>query len=141
MLFHLIYVSTAVLPMSEEDLVDLLNQSRARNERHRITGRLLYKDGHFMQVLEGEEPSVMKIFGDIENDMRHKSVDTLRAKYIQNRDFPDWSMGFRNIHNLDSSAVPGFTQFLERDFRSEFFFEASAEAHAMLLAFKGSPEI
>ena len=140
MLFHLIYVSTAVLPMSEDSLVELLSQSRARNERNRITGMLLYKDGSFMQVLEGEEPSVMKIFGDIERDIRHKSVDTLRTAYIQYRDFPDWTMGFRHIDNFDSSTVPGFTRFLERDFRSEFFSESSVEAHAMLLAFKGNPK-
>ncbi len=68
MLFHLIYVSTAVKPMIGDELVSLLEQSRARNKRHRITGMLLYSDGHFMQVLEGEEASVMKIFEDISHD-------------------------------------------------------------------------
>ena len=75
MLFHLIYVSTAVVPMTEGDLVKLLKQSRSRNEQNRITGMLLYKNGHFMQVLEGEEASVMEIFHNIEKDPRHKSVD------------------------------------------------------------------
>ena len=140
MLFHLIYVSTAVTPMSKRDLLDLLHQSRARNERHRITGMLLYKDGHFMQVLEGDEADVMEIFADIEIDRRHKSVDVLRTEYIRHRDFPDWTMGFENIDTLDVSTVPGFTRFLERDFRSEYFSEHSVEAHAMLLAFKDGLE-
>ena len=91
-----------------------------------------------MQVLEGEESSVRRIFADIENDYRHKNVDTLRAEYIQYRDFPDWTMGFSHIDKLDSSTVPGFTRFLERDFRSEYFSENTVEAHAMLLAFKGA---
>lgn len=136
MLFHLIYVSTAVAPMSEDDLLQLLEQSRSRNQQHRITGMLLYKNGHFMQVLEGEEASVMKIFHDIERDPRHKSVDVLRAEYIQYRDFPNWTMGFANIDKLDPSTIPGFSRFLEVDFRSDYLAEASAEAHAMLLAFK-----
>ena len=93
-----------------------------------------------MQVLEGEQQSVAKIFVDIENDSRHKSVDTLREEYIQYRDFPDWTMGFKNIDRLDLRTAPGFTRFLERDFRSAFFSENSSEAHAMLLAFKSSPE-
>ena len=122
--------------MSEEDLVSLLNQSRARNKRHRITGMLLFREGHFMQVLEGEEASVMKIFNDIRRDYRHKNVDVLREEYIQFRDFPDWTMGFRNIDKLDPSTVPGFTRFLEHDFNSEYFSKNSVEAHAMLLAFK-----
>ncbi len=141
MLFHLIYVSTAVAPMSEEDLVSLLHQCRARNERHRITGMLLYRDGHFMQVLEGEEANVMRIFKDIEHDRRHKNVDVLRAEYIQNREFPNWTMGFHNIDELDPSTVPGFTRFLEHGFKSEYFSENSVEAHAMLLAFKENSRI
>lgn len=125
--------------MSDDDLADLLQQSRARNERHRITGMLLYKNGHFMQVLEGEEASAMEIFGDIAKDNRHKSVDTLRAEYIQHRDFPNWTMGFTNIDKLDLATMPGFAQFLEQDFWSDYFSEDSVEAHAMLLAFKESP--
>ena len=139
MLFHLIYVSTAVVSMNDSDLVNLLRQCRASNERHQITGMLLYKNGHFMQVLEGEEAKVIEVFSDVEKDMRHKSVDILRAEYIQHRDFPDWTMGFMNINNLDPSKTPGFTRFLELDFRSEYFAENSVEAHAMLLAFKDSP--
>ena len=126
--------------MSDEDLVCLLKQSRTRNARNRVTGMLLYRDGHFMQVLEGDEADVMKIFADIENDKRHKSVDVLRAEYIQYRNFPNWTMGFRNVNKLELSAVPGFTRFLEHDFKSEYFSEASIEAHAMLLAFKDTPE-
>lgn len=138
MLFHLIYVSTAVVPMTEDDLVRLLEQSRSSNAQNRLTGMLLYKNGHFMQVLEGEESSVKEIFHDIEKDLRHKSVDVLRAEYIQHRDFPDWTMGFANIDKLDPSSLPGFTRFLELDFRSDYFSQHSVEAHAMLLAFKKS---
>ena len=139
MLFHLIYVSTAVVPMTDHDLAQLLEQCRSRNEQNRITGMLLYKNGHFMQVLEGEEASVREIFRDIVKDKRHKSIDVLRAEFIQHRDFPDWTMGFANIDELDPSTIPGFTRFLELDFRSEYFSEDSVEAHAMLLAFKESP--
>jgi len=92
-----------------------------------------------MQVLEGEEANVMQVFADIQKDWRHKSVDTLRLGYIQYRNFPDWTMGFMNVDNLDPATVPGFTRFMERGFRSEYFSEDSVEAHAMLLAFKGVP--
>lgn len=123
--------------MSDDDLVSLLQQARARNEECGITGMLLYKHGHFMQVLEGEEASVMDLFSGIRKDLRHKSVDILRSEYIQYRNFPDWTMGFMNVDNLDVREEPGFTRFMERDFRSQYFTEDSVEAHAMLLAFKG----
>jgi len=139
-LFHLIYVSTAVVPMDDDDLVSLLRQARARNDRCQITGMLLYKDGHFMQVLEGEEETVMKVFADIQKDRRHKSVDTLRTEYIQFRNFPDWSMNFVNVDNLDPSAlVSEFTGLIARDFKSEYFSEESVEAQRMLFAFVDVP--
>lgn len=90
-----------------------------------------------MQVLEGEKAAVMKVFAEIERDWRHKSVDTLRSEYIQYRNFPDWTMGFLDVDKFDASAVPGFTRFMEHDFRSDYFVEDSVEAHAMLSAFKG----
>ena len=125
--------------MRAEDLVRLLSQSRRRNCRRGITGMLLYKDCHFMQVLEGDERDVLDVFGDIRKDQRHKSVDTLRIEYIQCRNFPNWSMGFVNIDNLDTPSLPGFTRFLESDFSSEFFTENTGEAHAILSTFKGLP--
>ena len=124
--------------MSDEALAELLHESRTRNLRNRITGLLLYKNAHFMQVLEGDEANVMKIFASIERDPRHKNIDVLRAEYIQYRDFPDWSMGFRNVDQLDPATLPGFTRFLEQDFTAEYFSEDTVEAHRMLLAFKDS---
>ena len=140
MLFHLIYVSTSVLPMTEDQLETLLRQCRARNGGKRVTGMLLYKNGQFVQVLEGAEPDVMEIFRDIEDDLRHKGVDVLRAEYIQHRDFPDWTMGFANLDKLDPSQMPGYTRFLDADFDAAYFSEETVEAHAILLAFKGHGE-
>lgn len=126
--------------MSEDDLVGLLQQSRARNERLRITGMLLYKGGFFMQVLEGEEKNVLEVFADIQTDIRHKRVFEIVSEYVQHRDFPDWTMGFTNIDTLDVSTVPAYTPFLEHDFGSAYFSEDSVEAHSLLLAFKHAPE-
>lgn len=139
-LFHLIYVSTEAWPMSEDDLAGLLQQARARNERLRLTGMLLYKGGFFMQVLEGEEANVLEVFADIQKDIRHMKLFTMRSEYIQHRDFPDWTMGFTNIDTLDVSTVPAYTPFLEHDFGSEYFSEDTVEAHSLLLAFKNAPE-
>jgi hypothetical protein len=138
MLFHLIYVSTATNRLDNGDLSQLLYRSRRRNQRNRVTGMLLYKDKHFMQVLEGNETNVMNVFASIEKDFRHKGIDVLRAEYIQHRDFPDWSMGFRNASGFSSTTVPGFTDFLEADFDVSFFAEDPKEAYRMLLALKES---
>lgn len=139
MLCHLVYVSVATSPMRDQDLAKLLEQARERNERHRITGMLLYKNRRFMQLLEGEEEDVNLIFESIRRDARHANLELLWHRYIQFRDFPDWTMGFRNVDELDVSSLPGYTPFLDRDLRYEDFLENSTEVHAMLLTFRDDP--
>lgn len=138
MLFHIIYVSTAVAPMTDDGLAELLHESRVRNARNRITGLLLYKSGHFMQALEGQEENVTKIFWSIKRDHRHRKIDVLRADYMQYRDFPDWTMGFRHVDAIDPVSMPGFSPFLEQDFTLDYFCAHTVEAHRLLLAFKES---
>ena len=139
MLSHLVYVSTASEPMSDADLAELLAQSRERNGRNDITGMLLYKDDRYIQLLEGHEAQVQKIFDSIRRDDRHHDVQLLWFRYAQFRDFPDWSMGFQNVDALAHESLSGFTPFLDRDFRYENFLEDSTDVHAMLLAFKENP--
>ncbi len=135
-MFHIIYVSNAVEPMSNDALKELLHVSRVNNERNQITGMLLYKNGHFMQVIEGDEARVTELMNIIKKDIRHKNVDILRSEYTQSRDFPNWTMGFKNLERSDYSKIPGFTKLLESDFKPEYFAEHTTEAHALLLAFK-----
>jgi hypothetical protein len=56
-LFQIVYSSTAAKSLGRAELMDLLNGSVGRNARAGITGLLLYKDGAFMQAIEGEEES------------------------------------------------------------------------------------
>ena len=139
MLSHVVYVSTASEPMDDEDLAELLAQSRERNARNDITGMLLYKDSRFIQSLEGHEEHVQKIFDSIRRDDRHYDVQLLWLRYAQFREFPDWTMGFQNVDKLKLESLPGYTPFLDRDFRYENFLENSTDVHAMLLSFKDSP--
>lgn len=58
-MFGLVYVSSAVVPFSKAELLSLLTKSRENNSKVGLTGLLIYKDGSFMQVLEGEETAVL----------------------------------------------------------------------------------
>jgi hypothetical protein len=51
--FFLVYVSSAIYIFTQEELLILLDQCVELNKNNGITGMLLYKDGNFMQVLEG----------------------------------------------------------------------------------------
>ena len=136
MMYQIIYVSTAAEPIDEDGLIELLKQSRANNERYRITGMLLYKAGRFIQAIEGNEEDVTELYEVIKRDLRHRNVDTLRSVYRPNRDFPDWTMGFQNLDSDMFAYHDSFTKILENNFNPEYFDASVTEAHALLLTFK-----
>ncbi len=107
-MFQLVYASTAAKLFSGGELLAHLRPYRDKNARLAITGMLLYKHGSFMQVLEGEEETVRSLFATIRTDERHHHVMTLAALTVAARQFPDWSMGFKDLSGADASAVPGY---------------------------------
>lgn len=73
----------------------ILKTSRVYNAEHGVTGLLLYSQGKYYQVLEGEEAEVRSLFIDrISKDKRHHSITLLEEQKLEARNFPEWSMGF-----------------------------------------------
>ena len=86
----------------------MLQRWRTKNARLGITGLLIYRDGAFIQSLEGEEPTVRELYARIQADGRHFQVCTLQAIPMAERQFPDWSMGFKNLDGGNVAAFPGY---------------------------------
>ena len=122
--------------MSDEELVDILNQSRSYNPAHDITGMLLYHDEAFMQYLEGDKEEVFRLYDKIALDERHTGVTLYFDKPIDERNFAEWSMGFSNLEKVDPKKLEGFTPFLEKGFTSEAAAEQPTMAMRLLLKFK-----
>ena len=137
-LISIIYNSVAAVPFSEDDLASLLKQSRANNTRLGITGLLLYKDGAFMQVLEGEYLTVETMYAKVEKDPRHFAMTEVRWEKLTERRFPDWSMGFKNLQNVDLRQTPGYSEFMNEPLTSPLFQADSSRAQKLLLAFADS---
>jgi len=108
-MFHLIYLSSAVAPFSAADLQALLEISRRNNTASDVTGLLLYRDGDFLQVIEGEEAVLDQLYAKISRDPRHRRLTVLFRESIPSREFKDWSMGFRD---LSSTPGQGFNDLL-----------------------------
>jgi len=96
-MYHIIYSSQAKEAMTLTTLVVLLMQARALNERQFITGALVYGDGQFMQVMEGEEAVVKDLYERVAKDPRHHDVRTLAEGPIATRSFAQWSMAFGEV--------------------------------------------
>lgn len=121
---YLVYVSQARDGLTDADLEEILAASRRNNEK-RITGMLLYAPrrdgsaGSFMQLLEGNAEDLERLRETIFDDPRHHTKIVIEKGTKETRDFPDWSMAFRNAPAESLAKYPAFkdlgeAHFLER---------------------------
>jgi lipopolysaccharide biosynthesis regulator YciM len=132
----LVYISSAIRPFSDDELKALLEQSREKNARLEITGMLLYKDGNFMQALEGPDEAVCGLYRTIERDPRHHGVLQLMRHPIEGREFASWWMGFRNLRDVTLEQVPGYSAFLNEPLHSAEFQADPSRAQKLLKMFR-----
>ena len=108
---QVVYSSAAVEAFSEAQLTELLANARANNERLGVTGMLLYHEGSFLQVVEGEAEVLDHLFQKIGKDKRHHRVVPLLKRQVDERHFDNWKMGFVAAKNLPKS-MPGYSDYL-----------------------------
>ena len=109
---QLLYASNTSRDTPEAVLDDILAVSRRNNAPAGVTGMLLYVEGGFMQVLEGEEQAVRRHLRRICRDRRHWNALVLLDRAAP-RAFSDWSMGFERpkpgdgIFTITRDAIGG----------------------------------
>ena len=103
-MFKLIYVSNARKLMSSADLTQILDVSRRHNDAVGITGILLYCEGSFMQLQEGDEGEIRALYERIRADRRHTRVTTICAHQAPGRWMTEWSMAFAHLEDGDEMA-------------------------------------
>jgi hypothetical protein len=140
-LYHLAYQSTATGLPTEQDLEELLVQSRAANLRHGITGLLLYCEGHFMQVLEGREEDVHFTYAKIERDVRHHDVTKLTDGPIAQRSFYQWSIAFKAVHPEDFQHLAGYLNPAAPSYLALNRGKGTASLHSLLATFLTDEQI
>jgi hypothetical protein len=103
-----VYFSTLIDLSLETEIVNILETSIKNNKADGITGMLLYCQGNFMQVLEGDEEAVQRTYDRISKDSRHHNIIEVIREPIQEREFADWSMGFSRLQEEDLQAFPAY---------------------------------
>ncbi len=93
---QLLYASNTSRDQSDPGLDNFLAASRKNNVKAGITGVLLYIEGGFMQILEGDAPAVTETYNRISKDRRHWNTTVLLDR-TASRAFGDWSMGFTRL--------------------------------------------
>jgi len=77
--------------------------------RQQVTGMLVYRDGAFLQVLEGESADVQDIYRSIVMDNRNTGHYLIAKESITERNFPNWSMGFKDLTKYRADQLDGYS--------------------------------
>ena len=135
-MLQLIYTSEAKNNFSPGELQNLLLTARRNNDRDAITGMLLYEDGTFLQVLEGENDVIESTYQRIAADKRHHKIMLIARFEIDHRSFHDWEMGFFDASGGKLLQLPGYSNFLSRKTVELENLEDGDKAREVLLNFK-----
>lgn len=115
-MYHIAYFSTATRHFSELELNLLLKTSQQNNTKLNVTGVLLFIEGCFLQILEGEKSAVEALYNKVKNDNRHHHILKIFAGETKERVFKKWSMGFKNIPFVEYKKQTGFEDISNADF-------------------------
>ncbi|MES2472605.1 MAG: BLUF domain-containing protein [Pseudomonadota bacterium] len=109
---QLMYVSSTPRDIAPASLNEILDASRANNALLGVTGLLIYIDGGFLQILEGDERTVRELYMRICTDRRHWEVRMLLDREVEDRAFTGWSMGFErpSLDDPESAGMFGVTR-------------------------------
>jgi hypothetical protein len=107
MLYQLVYSSVATEAMPKSKLYKILHGARAANAIANVTGLLVFAEGKFLQVLEGQKEVVCALMQKISMDHRHNNVRVVTEQAIDTRIFPSWKMAYVSTNASELAAWAG----------------------------------
>jgi hypothetical protein len=100
MLSRMLYISTAVGPITTAVTGTILRSAQAHNAANGITGVLCQGRGVYLQVLEGERSKVDALYARITLDKRHHQVVLHQQEDISRRRYGKWAMAHVDMGHL-----------------------------------------
>jgi len=110
MLFTWIYMSRAQRAYDVAELDVMCSQFAARNDKAGVTGVLMKVGDHFVQVLEGEESTLLALVAKLLKDERHGDFHTLHRGPISERRFAKWSMRMMHLDRSYTVKAPAIAE-------------------------------
>ena len=104
--FRLIYRSRSRIAAEERptELAQIFGVARSNNKEKGVTGALLVTDHWFVQALEGDEPTVRRLYEQIRDDERHDEVTVIESTEVDGPVFSRWSMA--EVSKLGHADIP-----------------------------------
>lgn len=93
-LHQIMYISSATGPVTAAQCAAIAQAAAKNNRADDVTGLLLFNSRRFLQVLEGPQDAVARIYARIARDGRHGALVKLRETTIEAREFGEWGMAY-----------------------------------------------
>ncbi len=104
-LMRAIYVSTITNRQDSAALQDIMRTAQPNNEKHNLTGMLVFSSKYYLQVVEGGRQEVNQLLGNLYRDARHTDMQMLGLEEITQRAFPEWSMRFVPVESATQQIL------------------------------------
>lgn len=107
-MYKLAYLSVAnSLYQDKKNLQSLAEASLKNNQLHQVTSNLVYSEGHFFHILEGEESTVSETFLRIRNNTSHRILQLITPQdQDEGQLFPDWPLDFTSLSRVSKFSKP-----------------------------------
>lgn len=96
-LHQLVYTSVRSAQCDEKEIKKIVDACKENNPSRDITGVLLYSNKRFIQYLEGDGDEIRDLFEFIKKDKRHSGIMERSFGLIEERRFPSWHMGYKDV--------------------------------------------
>lgn len=136
--YQLTYRSKAIPDITSKEIQEIIKIAKAFNSTNDISGCLLFDNGYFVQILEGDEEKVTQLYLTIKKDRRHNHLEVLSKGWSSKRVFDNWGMGYLEMkamkigkkEDLVIQAMNELTSIsVKNDFTSKVFWY---NVHALL---------
>lgn len=99
MLKTIVYTSTSSHLMPPYEVEQMVQAARIRNHACGLTGLLVWSERGFAQCLEGPAAAVDERVQVIFADPRHRDVQVTLEAGAEQREFPQWTMGYASVYD------------------------------------------
>ena len=111
MLVRMLYVSTAIGPITTAVTGTILRSAQTHNAAHGITGVLCQGQGAYLQVLEGERTKLDALYARILADKRHQNIELRQVEGIARRRYGKWSMAHVDLVQANAQIAARLSDF------------------------------
>lgn len=99
MLKTICYISNSTHGDSIKEIKTMYLKAKTNNAKNNISGILIYHQGNYLQILEGNEKDVDETYNRIKIDPRHKNIIKVINTNTEYRIFEDYNFGFTIVRD------------------------------------------